>query len=51
MRHLEYLLELTGVGFLKELVARDGTKILQISIGKYKDVLGHVQELKNNRQK
>jgi hypothetical protein len=51
VRHLEYLLELRGVGFLKELMARDGTKILQINIGKYKDVLVHVQELKNNRHK
>ena len=50
VRHLEYLLELTGIGFLKEVMARDGTKILQISIGKYKDVMAHVQELKN-RQK
>lgn len=45
-RHLEYLLEQTGIGYLKEVVARDGTKILQISIGKYKEVMAHVQELK-----
>lgn len=49
VRHLEYLLELREIGFLKEVMARDGTKILQISIGKYKDVMAHVQELKNNR--
>jgi hypothetical protein len=42
-RHLEYLLDLKGIGFIKEVSARDGTKILQISIGKYKDVMAHVQ--------
>ncbi len=45
-RHLDYLLEQKGIGFLKEVGTRDGTKILQISIGKYKDVIGHVQEMR-----
>ncbi len=45
-RHLEYLLEQKGIGFLKEVATRDGSKIVQISIGKYKDVMGHVQEMR-----
>jgi hypothetical protein len=50
-RHLEYLLEQKGIGFLKEVATRDGSKIVQISIGKYKDVMGHVQEMREKAKK
>ena len=46
-RHLDHLLEQKAIGFLKEVATRDGNKILQINIAKYKDVLAHVQEMRD----
>ena len=48
-RHIEYLVEQKTLGYLKEVVTRDKTVVLQINSGKYKEVLTHIQEMNSKR--